>query len=72
MDASQTSSKYYTHYGLNIQQINTAFFNNTVIDEVGFKLKPEIIVFNPPYVPVEQEEIENERKYLKNKLKFVK
>lgn len=64
MDASILSKKYYDNFKLNIQQLNTSIFNNTVFTEPLFTLKPDIVVFNPPYVPVEQEEIDNEYKYL--------
>ena len=59
MDASTLSKRYYDKYNLNIQQINTSILNNFVFTEANQSFKPEIIIFNPPYVPVEQEEIEN-------------
>jgi len=55
MDASILSSKYYAFYNLNIQQINTSLFNNLIFKHSAFPIKPDIIIFNPPYVPVEQE-----------------
>jgi len=55
MDASTLSQKYYNHYNLNIQQINTSLFNNLIFEESKFSIKPNVIIFNPPYVPVEQE-----------------
>ena len=64
MDASLLSQKHYNKYNLNIQQINTSIFNNLIFPTSISKIKPEIIIFNPPYVPVEQEELDNEHKYL--------
>jgi methylase of polypeptide subunit release factors len=72
MDASILSKKYYDKYGLNINQINTSTFNNLTFSLENSTIKPEIIFFNPPYVPVEQEEIDNEHKYLVSKLKCVR
>ena len=69
MDASFFSQKYYSKYNLNIDQINSSLFNNFRFSD---RSKPDIVIFNPPYVPVEQEEIDNEKKYLTSKLKFVR
>jgi methylase of polypeptide subunit release factors len=55
MDASVLSKKFYEKYDFNIQQINTSVFNNLVFNEKSAGIKPNIIIFNPPYVPVEQE-----------------
>ena len=55
MDASLLSKKYYEFYGLNINQINGSLFNNFRFSSLGEHLKPDIIIFNPPYVAVEQE-----------------
>jgi methylase of polypeptide subunit release factors len=55
MDASVLSSKYYSFYNLNIQQINTSLFNNFAFEHSALSIKPDVIIFNPPYVPVEQE-----------------
>ena len=54
MDASLFSQKYYNHYKLNINQINASLFNNFNFSVLNSKAKPDIIIFNPPYVPVEQ------------------
>lgn len=64
MDASLLSQKYYQHYGLNIEQVNASLFNNFNFSVLGIHTKPNLIIFNPPYVPVEQEELDNEQKYL--------
>ena len=72
MDASLFSQKYYNHYKLNINQINASLFNNFNFSVLNSKAKPDIIIFNPPYVPVEQQELDNEQKYLAKKLEFVK
>lgn len=72
MDASIFSNKFYEKYNFNIQQINTSIFNNLVFNEKKRDLKPNILIFNPPYVPVEQEEIDSEHKYLVHKLKHVR
>lgn len=55
MDASLLSKKYYDHYGLNIQQINASLLNNFRFAGPPHHPKPDVIIFNPPYVPVEQE-----------------
>ena len=55
IDASLLSQKYYQHYGLNIEQINASLFNNFNFSIASGHSKPDIIIFNPPYVPVEQE-----------------
>lgn len=54
MDASMLSKSYYDKYSLNIQQVNTSTFNNIIFTEGSLGVKPNIVVFNPPYVPVEQ------------------
>lgn len=54
MDASLFSKKYYDYYNLNISQVNSSLFNNFRFSVFGDKSKPDIIIFNPPYVPVEQ------------------
>jgi methylase of polypeptide subunit release factors len=71
MDASLLSQKYYSHYQLNVVQVNSSLFNSFCFGQKG-RLKPNLIVFNPPYVPVEQEELDNEQKYLREKLKYVR
>ncbi len=55
MDASLLSQKYYSKYNLNISQINASLFNNFSFTKAWGKSKPDVIVFNPPYVPVDQE-----------------
>ena len=55
MDASQFSQKYYSKYNLDISQINASLFHNFSFSLPENKLKPNIVIFNPPYVPVEQE-----------------
>jgi methylase of polypeptide subunit release factors len=72
MDASILSKKFYDKYNFNIQQINTSIFNNLSFTEEVRGLRPNILIFNPPYVPVEQEEIDNEHKYLVHKLKHIR
>jgi methylase of polypeptide subunit release factors len=64
MDASLLSKRHYDAFSLAVQQINTSVFNNLAFTLTNHALKPEILIFNPPYVPVEQEEIDNEQKYL--------
>lgn len=59
MDASLLSQKYYQHYGLNIEQVNGSLFNSFLFSRKTAHIKPDVIVFNPPYVPVEQEELDN-------------
>ncbi len=71
MNASTLSQWYYDKYNLNIQQINSSIFNIFVFTEANRDFKPEIIIFNSPYVPVEQEEIEIYQKYLIERLKYV-
>jgi methylase of polypeptide subunit release factors len=72
MDASLFSQKYYDTYQLNITQINASLFNNFRFKVPEGQPKPDIVIFNPPYVPVEQEELDNEQKYLAKKLKYVR
>lgn len=52
MDASLLSQQYYDHYHLDIVQVNASLFHSF---RFGGSVKPDVIVFNPPYVPVEQE-----------------
>ena len=59
MDASLLSQKYFNKYKLKIQQINTSIFNNLVFNQKGAAIRPDLIIFNPPYVPVEQEELDS-------------
>ncbi len=58
MDASLLSQKYFDKYNLPVLQINTSLFKNTIISEKSNKLwkelKPQIILFNPPYIPVDK------------------
>jgi methylase of polypeptide subunit release factors len=58
MDASRFSKKYYDKYNLPIEQINTSLFKNTIFGDykqLGALPQPQIILFNPPYIPVEEE-----------------
>ena len=55
MDASIFSSKYYDKYHLNITQVNASLLNSFAFGLAKTPAKPDIIIFNPPYVPVEQE-----------------
>ena len=52
MDASLLSQKYYNRHNLNISQVNSSLFNNFTFRGLQGNLKPDVIVFNPPYVPV--------------------
>lgn len=61
LDACLLSQKYYEHYGLDVEQVCTSLLK-------GLRLKPDIIICNPPYVPTDPEEKESELKYLAEKL----
>lgn len=52
MDASLLSQKYYQHYDLDIQQINGSLFNSFIFSKGTGQARPDVIIFNPPYVPV--------------------
>jgi release factor glutamine methyltransferase len=69
MDASSLSARTYAHHQLSISQINCSLFRSLRLPSL---LQPSLILFNPPYVPVEQEELDNEQKYLKAKLQAVR
>ena len=53
MDASLLSQKYYNAYDLKIEQINASLFNSLNFGRL-VSIRPDVILFNPPYVPVEQ------------------
>jgi methylase of polypeptide subunit release factors len=52
MDASILSQKYYEQYGLDIVQVNGSLLNSFIFPRGIGRARPEVIVFNPPYVPV--------------------
>ena len=55
IEASLLSQKYFEEYQLNISQVNASLFNSFAFLKRIEGEKPNLIIFNPPYVPVEQE-----------------
>ena len=48
-EACLVSTKYYQRYSLNIHSVCTSMMDH-------LRLEPDVIIFNPPYIPSDQEE----------------
>jgi|JI6StandDraft_1071083.scaffolds.fasta_scaffold05113_11 hypothetical protein len=59
IEACQFSQKYYRLYNLPIESVCSSILNN-------LRIRPSLILCNPPYIPTEKEEMNKELSRLKN------